>query len=103
MAERIRTEVGSLEETRRTFRQIDRLLAALGRSAAGTTATAAQVLTLTAKGSLVTHDGRKEDELVVGPNGQIVVANSAETEGLQWVPRGERHFTLLAAGAEIAI
>jgi hypothetical protein len=42
---------------------------------------------LTAKGSILSHNGSNNVELLVGNNGQILIADSAQSAGLRWARR----------------
>jgi hypothetical protein len=44
---------------------------------------------LTAKGSILSHNGSNNVELPVGTNGQILIADSAQSSGLRWANRAE--------------
>jgi len=49
----------------------------------------ANSLIANAKGSLITSTGSAVDDLAVGSNGQVLVADSGETTGLKWAGQSE--------------
>lgn len=99
MAQPFRTEVGTFEEVRRALRDIARLLGQTGTAAAidGDIPSLTEVINAhgglaqaAVEGKLVTSDrlGRWT-ALLVGDNGQVVIADSSEDVGMRWGMLGE--------------